>query len=376
MVKTNFQCMYLVDDMLYKKIANPETELMNNNDIPALKVHDMLLQQKNDFKHQISNTGFIQNSSSVPDTVIQLPQNKTNQKDSDTQTTIQSKSDSQMQTDIPLFENQQPQTNQTNQEDMDTEKNNEPCVCNINKKTDRSETMEVANKKRSLKRSLSTNKSGKLKKARTSSDMVSTTSSQVNDKYNPDSDPELQEMRDRFNKIKYDINYPPLDPELKEMKERFEKIKYDINYPLPKKKNSKKCNFSNNEKKGEKVTYQCNICNSYFEQRQDLLRHIMNSHSSSSHKKRVQTDVPDKRKSFFLDQNPMNKKKRTEYKCKICGSFFRSERALNRHEKNIHDRRYLNSKIKRKRNDQTLSGSYLKRQKVEPRKSVTYQNYF
>ena len=105
MVKTNFQCMYLVDDMLYKKIANPETELMNNNDIPALKVHDMLLQQKNDFKHQISNTGFIQNSSSVPDTVIQLPQNKTNQKDSDTQTTIQSKSDSQMQTDIPLFEN-------------------------------------------------------------------------------------------------------------------------------------------------------------------------------------------------------------------------------------------------------------------------------
>ena len=36
--------MYLVDDILYKKIANPETELMKNNDVPALKVHDMLLQ--------------------------------------------------------------------------------------------------------------------------------------------------------------------------------------------------------------------------------------------------------------------------------------------------------------------------------------------
>ena len=32
--------------MIYytKKIANPETELMKNNDVPALKVHDMLLQ--------------------------------------------------------------------------------------------------------------------------------------------------------------------------------------------------------------------------------------------------------------------------------------------------------------------------------------------
>ena len=115
-------------------------------------------------------------------------------------------------------------------------------------------------------------------------DMLSE-SLQVNEKFNPDSDPELQEMRDRFNKIKYDINYPPLDPELKEMKERFDKIKYDINYPPPKNRNVKKGNFSKKKSKREKVTYQCEICNAYFEQKQELLRHIMISHSSSSHKK-------------------------------------------------------------------------------------------
>ena len=380
MVKTNFKCMYLVDDILYKKIANPETELMKNNDVPALKVHDMLLQQKNDFIHQISNQNSIQNSSSVPDTVVQLPQNKLISKDGNTQTTIQLERDSQMQTDIPLFKNQQPQTDQTNQEDMDvitTEKNDVPCVCNINEKKDRTESMDEDDKKKSLKRTLrSINKSGKPKKARTSTDMTSTNSLQVNEKFNPDSDPELQEMRDRFNKIKYDINYPPLDPELKEMKERFDKIKYDINYPPPKNRNVKKGNFTKKKSKREKVTYQCEICNAYFEQKQELLRHIMISHSSSSHKKRKQTDDRDIRTSNFSDQNLKTKKRRTEYKCMICRSFFRSEKALNRHEKNIHDRRYLNSKIKRKRNDQTLSGLYLKRQKVEPRKSVTYQKYF
>ena len=92
--------------------------------------------------------------------------------------------------------------------------------------------------------------------------------------------------------------------------------------------------------------------------------------------KKVKTDGRQKRKSNFPDGKNMIKKSKTEYKCRFCHLFYKSEKGLNRHEKNVHDMRTTDSETKRKRNDENFSGSYKKRTKLTPYKSISYQNYF
>ena len=51
MVKTNFKCMYLVDDILYKKIIQPETNLKISDKLLTQPVNKTF-QQVDDFKDQ------------------------------------------------------------------------------------------------------------------------------------------------------------------------------------------------------------------------------------------------------------------------------------------------------------------------------------
>ena len=47
MVKTNFKCMYLVDDMLYNKLSHSETGLSANQNTSTLHVPDIFVERKN-----------------------------------------------------------------------------------------------------------------------------------------------------------------------------------------------------------------------------------------------------------------------------------------------------------------------------------------
>lgn len=208
------------------------------------------------------------------------------------------------------------------------------------------------------------------------------------------------------------------DPEIPELRERFRKIKYDINYPPPKEpvlRNTKK-----DRRPESTISYLCSICDTKFKYRYQLHQHISNSHPSFSqapekqdstnkppskgeipppkrkikksdprrgvkrkssqekplHKK-IRTDGRQKRKSNFPDSRAGAKHRKTEIECKLCHSFLKTEKALERHEKNVHDYpKGTEPDLKRKRSNATFSGSYVKRQKPQPRTPILYQSYF
>ena len=93
--------------------------------------------------------------------------------------------------------------------------------------------------------------------------------------------------------------------------------------------------------------------------------------------KKVRTDGRQKRKSDFPDSRAGAKHKKSEIECKLCHAFLKTEKALERHEKNVHDSlRSVGTDLKRKRSNTSFSGPYVKRRKPQPRAPILYQNYF
>ena len=93
--------------------------------------------------------------------------------------------------------------------------------------------------------------------------------------------------------------------------------------------------------------------------------------------KKIKTDGRVKRKSDFLETQRPKKQRKIEIKCDFCHEYFKSENALKRHGKNVHDfPKDIGPDLKRKRTDTTFSGSYTKRHKSQPHKPISYQNYF
>ena len=362
MVKTNFKCMYLVDDMLYKKLSHSERGVSVNQNTPSLNIPDIFSERENDItERQFENRAPLQSRKYSSDTQFQAEKFSSQDRDNSTDKLIQTeesfpKGESNEKTSLSdsshletnqdivnmdTTENSDPACKRddiggktsrkikrniivkrrlplnhlkTNQAivNMDTTENSDPaCKCNV---IDEQTSKKIKNTF-AVKRSLPSSVSNKdAKKIKSTADIVSSSNVQKEDEYIPDSDPELQELRDRFNKIKYDINYPP-----------WKTIPLGKAHPA-----------------GEPKDYNKGM----------------------------------KRKSKFLDKTNMIKKSKTEYKCRFCGSFYKSKQGLNRHETNIHDMNSRGSETKRKRNDEQSSGSYVKRKKPQPYKTISYQNYF
>ena len=370
--------MYLVDDMLYRKLSHSETGLSVNQNTSS--VPDIFVEKKN----HLTGKHFENRAPLQPERVTS--QDRDNPAGKLIQTEKAFPEGDLNEKSIPSDSNHSKMEQHI--VNMDTTETSDPaCKC-----ADKGDPVRAVFPKihppddqpqKKIKKTLAVKRSHPssvndedVKKMKVSSDSVSSSNVQKEDEYDPDSDPELQELRDRFNKIKYDINYPP-----------------------PRNRNLGKARPARKRKPESKISYLCSICNTYFERRQQLFRHLMNEHPTFAQtpkvepekykrgmkrkssfenisNKKVKTDGRQKRKSNFPDNKTEIKKNKTEYKCRFCGSFYRTEKGLNRHEKNVHDMRSEGNKTKRKRNDDNFSGSYIKRKKMQPYKSISYQNYF
>ena len=378
--------MYLVDDVLYKKIINPKTNLINPYKLPS-QTAGTIFKKSDDFKSTPTPQSVINilDSGDPPPPVMNI---------TDPAPSPPPSADTYMEQSSTAESNQppppQPDADKPNKNKVVTGGGEPACSCfnppNPGKKRKRG-VMKVPPRKRPTSQTGEEHEDKPPPKRRKMNPLKADIPEE--EEYDWDNDPEISEMRERFNKIKYDINYPPpKTPRLKKTK--------------------KEANVENT------VTYLCSICDTYFKHRHQLAHHISVQHPSFSqaagtpassggqppkprimreermsdlkrgvkrkstqekpYHKKTKTDGRQKRKSIFQDSP--SKKRKSEFGCALCHSFLKSEKALRRHEKNVHDSRNDNEKLKRKGNDTAFSGSYLKRQKVQPHPPVLYQNYF
>ena len=411
MVKTNFKCMHLVDDILYRKITHSETNLKTsvNPSTPLLNTNEHSLER---WKHLNQKSSQIPNPNTSFTTSILDPDEPIPEREREVGNVTQSNppaplsTDKNMEQSINVSTNQEPLSeargrdmsiDEAGEGDISPKENNEVnCAC-LNPikpgKEQKRGILKAPPRKRPISQTENRDIADHEPKCIRSSPPETCITKE--DEYDWDNDPEIPELRDRFRKIKYDINYPPpKEPVLR---------------------NTKK-----DRRRKTSTTYLCSICDTYFKYRYQLLRHISDSHPSFSqapekqdptnkppskeetspqkrkikepdprrgvkrksnkekpfHKK-VRTDGRQKRKSNFPDSRAGAKHRKSEIECKLCHAFLKTEKALERHEKNVHDSpRSVGTDLKRKRSNTSFSGPYVKRRKPQPRAPILYQNYF
>ena len=383
--------MYLVDDVLYKKITQSEI----NPAKPSTQTANTLFKTSTDFKNQPS-------PSSIPNILTPSPPNPEinitalNPSPSPPPDTYMDYSNNAVSNQPPLQQSgiNKPDENKDGfkRDEVDTPGTTESACACFNPVKPNKKQIQDGMKASPQKRNITRNEPDDEDKPSPKRSRMNPLKDDVSgeEEYDWDNDPEISEMRDRFNKIKYDINYPP-----------------------PKEPISKKTKKGKNVKNA--ITYLCSICDTYFKYRHQLSHHISVNHPSFSqadeeptssvnqppkpsnikkkqilqlkrgtkrkstqekptHKK-MRTDGRQKRKSYF--QDPPTKQRKSEIECRLCHSFLKSEKALRRHEKNVHNFPKDNEAgLKRKRNEPEFSGSYDKRHKTQPLIPVLYQNYF
>ena len=418
MKKTNFKCMYLIDDMLYKKTVIPNNiyDLNHNNKINSI-----------DFKLQENLAQPKTNSLNIEDTVSNIaPPPSSNHMKISSMDKCQCNSTKNNETNLKFVDNiSQQQTNNINDINTDTHiesalpdhlpdiSSEDECQCmeidEINDEkqktkiflpesiTNRSEITRKVNRKKYLKKKLNKYESNdKIDKIQSADD-------------------ELLGLQERLNRIRYDVEWPPRKspaqnpqesqkPLEKKLHKYVGRSHHDIIEKMGQSKdeveNVVRCNISNLvgqfsriENENEKILYICTLCDSNFNRKNSLTRHMKNIHhdffinlkkkkrklseNQFIPNKKLKNDISRKRK-YRSNINPNNKKSKKEVLCSFCGLYFKTNLSLKRHENNIHDFQNDNAKgIKRKGNCEIMNDErYIKRHKNETKIPVTYQNYF
>ena len=387
--------MYLVDDILYKKIIQPETNLKISDKLLTQPVNKTF-QQVDDFKDQTRLQSIARKLNSE---ISSADGERTSMNITEPNLPVSSSTDTHMTQQaidrtnvvtLPEPENPDMSIDKTDGGDISPEENNEVnCAC-FNPKR---EILKTPTRKRPISQTESRDIADhEPKRVRSRSPETYITKE---DEYDWDNDPEIPELRERFRKIKYDINYPPpKEPVLK---------------------NTKK-----DRRLKTSTTYLCSICDTNFKYRYQVLRHISDRHPSFAqapekqvstdkapskaetppqkrkiekpdprrgvkrksnqekpYHKKVRTDGRQKRKSNFPDSRAEAKQRKSEIECELCHTFLKTKKALERHEKNVHDSpKGDGPDLKRKRSNTPFSGSYVKRQKPQPSVPILYQSYF
>ena len=209
-------------------------------------------------------------------------------------------------------------------------------------------------------------------------------------------DPELLELRERFRKIKEDIDYPPskadsLTQNEKRVVKKTMKSK-NMKTPLPSRPKKFIAQISQTNE-NRKIIYVCTICRTKFNRMNTLQRHMQNIHGEffetdrKPEKRKNKNESPQKRKKFISDgrrkrnmddDEKSHKRTRTEFKCSLCAEYFKTESALSRHGINIHDLNSHQPKGEKRKGfgGKNLPQQYLKRQKSEVKMPIEYVNYF
>ena len=456
MKETNFKCMYLIDHNLYKKaIINNNNN--NSHDYNTTFLNTEYLGSDNNLR---SNEIKCQNNTCNSDTVSKYTDPHlakgiqddyvARQKNTDIHDvnvdTNKHKINVGSQKNIISYDvgsqkniisyDDGSQTDNTNSnlntEEITTEKNiknsdekiddysNGNCQCmEISSTNDQESTHKTGSRKRKYDETFNKIDQSNIKSPKPKNIKINPISNENNS----------SDLKDRLNRIRYDIDWPPRKPkkhstpnfkkptkynklkqpikinpksnknDYSDLQDRLNRIRNDIEWPPRKSKNNSNQHMDNMDdfvkksshiKNGrENIIYICTLCNQNFKRKKSLSRHMKNIHadffSNFESKKRklpkvfhtpnkkFKTDISRKRKSESGIKS--NKRVKKELLCKFCNSFFKNSSSLKRHEKNIHDFHNDNMKgLKRERNDDV--GGYKKRHKNAEKSSVTYDNYF
>ena len=376
MSKTNFKCMYLVDDRFYKKAigsittqnksASPSTILSKNIVFTPKQVNDEI---------QTLNVPIQPPKQFVQQRIPQAP-NTTLKSSEQLDPIIPEASSSSYQKENPATNLDQTMNEPSIPSDKSMEVNEPHCDCQ-NKKLDTCVPYSKENDKAHEERMLETDESKKK-----TQDLIE--------------DPELLELRERFRKIKEDIDYPPskadsLTQNDKRVVKKTMKLK-NMKMPLPSRGKKFIAQMSQTNE-NRKIIYVCTICRTKFNRMNTLQRHMQNIHGEffetdrKTEKRKNKNESPQKRKKFISDgrrkrnmddDEKSHKRTRTEFKCSLCAEYFKTESALSRHGINIHDLNSHQPKGEKRKGfgGKNLPQQYLKRQKSEVKMPIEYVNYF
>ena len=384
MTKTNFKCMYLIDDKLYNKAILQEGLTENTNTkvpipnstyltpIPSSlqlttvrPTGEMTSPAKSNLSSEFRETNDLAKVDKTQQVKIDLY-------DKDQQTEIPFPSASSA--NITVHEKS------GNIDDMEIDQSNnekEDCECNVPlPKASSSQKRQTRDVKRKLERSKKT-----LTTQRPFSAQAKRKLDNEEDNLSDDSD--WEELKQRYRRLRGDFDSPPREKnkfdhvfEGKNAENSNRSNENKISTRLPKKKDGMITKF-------ESISYICSICEQIFRKRNALHRHIMTMHSEyfieQTKRKRTDKDnnknkkfISDGRKKRNMPQNHTRQKiARTEFPCVLCQRFFKTKSALERHNLNIHG---VNRGSKRA-NDGN-EDRYVKRHKVKGKPAVTYLNYF
>ena len=385
MSKTNFKCMFLIDDKLYNKAIlreganekiNIKTSIPNSTyltPIPSSRqltagslTENMNTPARLNLSHElreINDLGKVDNG----------------------QQTKSDLSDKIQQTEIPFasssLANTDPLKKSGNSAEMEIDQStDEKDGCECYEKFPKASTSYKRQPRDVKRRSAQSNR--KLTKLKPLKVQVERETCDEDDNLSDDSD--WEELRQRYRRLRGDFDSPPRGKN--NFDQMCEKGKVDNNIksnkppsPLDKKRYGSITKFGT-------VSYLCSICKEKFNKRNALHRHIMNWHSEyfeepglRNKRKRTNEDIDnskkfrsDGRKKRSMPQNQARQKiLRTEFQCIPCKRFYKTQNALERHNTRIHG-------VVRgsKRANNGSESQYVKRQKVDSNPAVTYLNYF
>ena len=155
----------------------------------------------------------------------------------------------------------------------------------------------------------------------------------------------------------------------------------------PKNKSNHILNQKPSISNSDNVSFHCTICDSQFKKFASLSRHMKNIHGEyfeewNRQNKRKNEDKFSTNKRFKSDgslkrkattDGPDVKRAKEEFLCMFCQRYFRSSAGLKRHTKNQHG---TDTNREKRKNADANEERYLKRQKTKKKVPVTYQNYF
>jgi hypothetical protein len=412
MAKTNFKCMFLIDDKLYKKaiLEKPSEKGSLGTEIPSSIYINPVGENRSLLSPMPANESLKKEDSKMKETDDRLPPIHQEQYVSNEAKEQQPIAPSKLSTTQKTSENVEAMdTNEVNEEDDDCdcyeEKLVKPSVsARRQKQPNKEEPLTAAGPTRGRKRSNSLN-------MRTQADVIQTSKKFIPEKhFSSDSSDESdwEDLKMRYRKLRGDFDSPPREKQRMKRQEKRKngisaslttphstkkgkteipkpsKKKQNKNHKQPnvrqqsnqnqKRKNARPIQYQQKEKTKhqheEFVKYICTICNEDFKNKNTLERHMQNMHSQTFITNK-QIEYVDRKKRKLLHEHESKKKPRHEFLCMICSTYYKTKSALQRHNTNIHG-----NERGHKRTQSEDNGRYIKRQKNSENKPVTYLNYF
>ena len=380
MSKTNFKCMFLIDDKLYNK-AILRDGFNENTNIKVATPNSSSYLTTIPSSRQISNAKPEGNMNDPERLKSSEEINDLDKVDNGQQVNIDL-SDKEQQTEIPFASASSaiiaPLEKSGNNDDMDIDQSmneKEDCGCY--------ETLPKASSSQKRQTEDVTRKSAQSCKKLTTMKPLSAQAkrklSDEDDNLSDDSD--WEELRQRYRRLRGDFDSPP-----REKSTNFDHVSEEEKTENNIKSNKNNASTDGPVTKFESISYICSICKEIFRKRNALHRHIMNWHAEyfedpglRNKRKRSNEDNQknkkfrsDGRKKRNMPQNQTRQKiARTELPCVFCQRFFKTKYALEKHNASIHG---VNRGSKRANNG--TEARYVKRQKGNAEPAITYLNYF